>query len=140
MRAADKPCLVTSREFKPMAALALAYDGGASCRRALEFVVQNAVFRDFNLHVVTVAEGHREDQAAERLAEAERLLNAGGLSASCQVLSGEVETAIADFVKHTAVDLLIVGAYGHGRIRELLIGSTTTQLLRRCHLPVLCFR
>ena len=106
----------------------------------LRSIARSATARDFNLHVVTVAEGHREDQAAERLAEAERLLNAGGLSASCQVLSGEVETAIADFVKHTAVDLLIVGAYGHGRIRELLIGSTTTQLLRRCHLPVLCFR
>ncbi|MFT5837326.1 MAG: nucleotide-binding universal stress UspA family protein [Candidatus Azotimanducaceae bacterium] len=56
------------------------------------------------------------------------------------MLTGEVETAIADYVKHAHMDLLILGAYGHSRIRELLIGSTTTDLLRRCHVPVLCFR
>ena len=31
-------------------------------------------------------------------------------------------------------------AYGHSRIRSLLIGSTTTALLRACRIPVLVFR
>jgi len=56
------------------------------------------------------------------------------------VLSGEAETAIADYVQSAKIDLLVAGAYGHSRIRKLLIGSTTTELLRRCHVPVLCFR
>ena len=56
------------------------------------------------------------------------------------MLSGVVEVAIADYVKGTRSGMLILGAYGHTRIRELLIGSTTTELLRNCHVPVLCFR
>ncbi len=140
VRSATKPCLVTSREFKPIDHVAIAYDGGPSCRRALKFMAEDALFRAFNLHVITAVEGHKDDEAAERLAEAERLMNAAGIYPACQVLSGEVEASIADYVKQAQVDLLIVGAYGHGRIRELLIGSTTTELLRRCRVPVLCFR
>ena len=140
VRSVKKPCLVTSREFNPICRVAIAYDGGASCQRALKFMAENELFRAFDLHVITVVEGHQEDQAADCLAEAERLMNAAELYPSCQVLNGEVETAIADYVKQANLDLLIAGAYGHGRIRELLIGSTTTELLRRCHVPVLCFR
>jgi nucleotide-binding universal stress UspA family protein len=140
VRASTKPCLVTSREFRPIDHVAIAYDGGISCQRALEFMAQSELFRAFDIHVVIAAESHKEDQAAAQLAEAERMMNASGLYPACQLLSGEAETAIADYVKNAKIDLLVAGAYGHSRIRKLLIGSTTTELLRRCHVSVLCFR
>jgi nucleotide-binding universal stress UspA family protein len=36
--------------------------------------------------------------------------------------------------------LLVMGAYGHSRIRHLIIGSTTTTLLRTSPVPVLILR
>lgn len=39
-----------------------------------------------------------------------------------------------------AVDLLVMGAYGHSRIRNLIVGSTTTAMLRSCQIPVLLLR
>jgi nucleotide-binding universal stress UspA family protein len=36
--------------------------------------------------------------------------------------------------------MLVMGAYGHSRVRTLLIGRTTTALLRACRIPVLVFR
>jgi len=33
-----------------------------------------------------------------------------------------------------------MGAYGHSRIRNLVIGSTTTEMLRSCTVPVMLFR
>lgn len=140
LRSIDQPCLVTNRKFKAFDKAAIAYDGSASCQKALDFIAANELFRAFELHLVVCVEGHKEDQASERLKEAEGKLHKAGLYPQCQVLTGEVETAIADYVKHSHIDLLFVGAYGHSRIRELLIGSTTTELLRRCHVPVLCFR
>ncbi|MDP4644851.1 MAG: universal stress protein [Opitutales bacterium] len=140
IRSTDKPCLVTSRSFKPINRIAIAYDGGASSQKALSFLAAKEVFSSAELHVVTADEGHHEDESAARLAEAEATLKAAGLKATYQLLNGEVESAIADYVENAGIDLLVAGAYGHGRIRELLIGSTTTELLRRCHVPVLCFR
>jgi len=140
VRSASKPCLVTPRQFRPIDHVAVAYDGSPSCKKALEFMSKVELFTAFNLQVIVVNEGRHEDDAAELLAEAELMLNRFSLYPACQVLNGVAETAIADYVKQTKVDLLVAGAYGHTRIRELLIGSTTTALLRNCHVPVLCFR
>jgi len=140
LRSIDEPCLVTNRKFKAFEKVAIAYDGGASCRKALDYIAANELFRAMDLHVVVCVEGHKEDQASAHLKEAEGKLHKSGIYPTCQILTGEVETAIADYVNQSEIDLLMLGAYGHSRIRELLIGSTTTELLRRCHVPVLCFR
>lgn len=140
LRSIDRPCLVTNRKFRVFDKVAIAYDGGASCAKAIQFMADNEIFHALNLHLIVCVEGHKEEQASERLRDAETILRKSGLYPHCQVLSGEVETAIAEYVKHQSIDLLILGAYGHSRIRELLIGSTTTELMRSCHVPVLCFR
>ena len=44
------------------------------------------------------------------------------------------------YVEKQNIDFLIMGAYGHSRIRHLVIGSTTAQMLRCSHIPVLLFR
>jgi len=36
--------------------------------------------------------------------------------------------------------MLVMGAYGHSRIRQLLVGSTTTDMIRRATKPVLILR
>jgi nucleotide-binding universal stress UspA family protein len=140
LRSVDRPCLVTNRKFKAIEKIAIAYDGGASCQKALDYIAANEPFRSLEIHLVVCVEGHKEDQATQRLKEAEKKLQQAGLHPHCQILTGEVEIAIADYLKHSEIDLLLLGAYGHSRIRELLIGSTTTELLRSCHVPVLCFR
>jgi nucleotide-binding universal stress UspA family protein len=140
LRSLDKPCLVTNRKFKPIEKIAIAYDGGASCQKALDYIAANEPFKTLEIHLLVCVEGHKEDQATARLEEAESKMHKAGVYAKCQILNGEVETAIASYVKRGAIDLLVLGAYGHSRIRELLIGSTTTELLRKCHVPVLCFR
>jgi nucleotide-binding universal stress UspA family protein len=140
VRSIKEPCLVTNRKYGEVKRLALAYDGGESCRRAVDYIAETEPFRSLDIHLLVCVEGHRESQATERLESAEERLRKAGLNPHCQVLNGVVEGAIADFVRSNGIELLVLGAYGHSRIRELLIGSTTTELLRRCHVPVLCFR
>jgi nucleotide-binding universal stress UspA family protein len=53
---------------------------------------------------------------------------------------GEPEKAIARYIDDHDISLLLLGAYGHRRIRHLVIGSTTVQLLRSCQIPVLLYR
>lgn len=140
VRAVHCPCLVTARSYKPIQRIALAYDGGASCQKALHYLAHHPELNAIELHVLTVSESGHEDLAASRLAEAEAAMKTADISASYQLLSGLVVNALSDYVQEAQVDLLVAGAYGHSRIRELLIGSTTTELLRNCRIPVLCFR
>jgi len=140
VRASHKPCLVTSRQFKPIERLLLAYDGGKSCQELLQFLVESPAFKGLDLHMLTVAKKAGDEGALAHLNEAEQKVRAAGFNPVCQILQGEPETVIASYVKDKDISLLLIGAYGHSRIRHLVIGSTTAQMLRSSHIPVLLFR
>ena len=57
-----------------------------------------------------------------------------------EVRSGQPEIVIANSVETGGFDLLFMGAYGHSRIRGLIVGSTTTEMVRSCLVPVVLFR
>jgi nucleotide-binding universal stress UspA family protein len=139
VRASSKPCLVTSRTFQPIHKVLLAYDGGDSCMRAVRFLASSPVFQGLELHIVIVA-GPNEDDSMIRLREAEVIAREGGFTPTCQMLHGTTEEQISDYVSTNEISLLVMGAYGHTRIRHLIIGSTTTDMIRTCRIPVLLFR
>ena len=51
-----------------------------------------------------------------------------------------VGEAILDEAKERGVDLIVMGAYSHSRLRELLLGGVTKYLLENASLPVLMMR
>lgn len=81
-----------------------------------------------------------DQTAITRLNEAKQELQKAGFEPVCSLLGGEVEKAIANYITEQDISLLLMGAYGHNRIRHLVIGSTTAQLLRSSNIPVLLFR
>jgi nucleotide-binding universal stress UspA family protein len=140
VRASKKPCLVTSRAFKAVERVLLAFDGGKSGRRALEFLETDDTLRGLELHVVIVAAREAEEASLATLREAEERLTVAGFKPVCQMMHGIPEDEIADYIEAKAINLIIMGAYGHSRIRHLVIGSTTAEMMRQCRVPVLLFR
>jgi nucleotide-binding universal stress UspA family protein len=140
VRASSRPCLVTSRAFKPISRLLLAFDGGASCRRAIEFLATSPAFKGLELHIVVVAGAINAETALGILREAEAVARGGGFTPVCQMLHGTPGEQIANYVTANDIHMLVMGAYGHNRIRYLVIGSTTTEMIRSCRIPVLLFR
>ena len=139
VRACDKPVLVTSRAFRPIQNVLFAYDGGESSRRALDFLAADQMFEGMTITVVTVEEKGRPP-ATQTLDEAVSKLGSNGRKCAKKILSGEVESTISAFAESSNTDLLVIGAFGHNRLREFFIGSTTTELLRTKNMPLLCFR
>ncbi|XHX81268.1 MAG: universal stress protein [Stenomitos frigidus ULC029] len=72
--------------------------------------------------------------------QAKQQARSGGFEPICCLIEGHPEAAIAQYIEAHKIDLLLMGAYGHSRIRHLVIGSVTAQLLRSSHIPVLLFR
>lgn len=138
LRASIRPVLVASRAFKPINRFAIALDGGKAARKAVAYAAQTASLAGLEGHLVTVATDAAAGQALLDDAAAE--LADSGKPVRTTLLAGEPEAAIAGFVAQAGIDLVVMGAYGHGRIRNLILGSTTTALLRACRIPVLVFR
>ena len=140
IRTSNKPCLVTPRDYSPIKRVLFAYDGGKSCDKALKFLVGSPTFKDLELHIITIAKNHDTDSAEKYLKAAELKAIQGNFKPICQMFDGETEKIMGEYVDRHNIDFLVMGAYGHNRIRHLVIGSTTAQMLRRCHIPILLFR
>ena len=69
-----------------------------------------------------------------------KVLRDAGLSVETRRVEGQPDTALKQLVEAERFDMLVMGAYGHSRIRSLMIGSTTTQMIRSCKVPLLLFR
>ena len=137
VRASQLPVLVASRSFKPIKRVLIAFDGGASSRKAVEFLLSDPRFAAFDAHFVLAGKGRVPDEHLTWLQQ--RLSGWLGLHTVRQV-SGEAETVLSNYVTSEGIDLLAMGAYGHGPIRQFFVGSTTTAMLRACLIPFLLFR
>jgi hypothetical protein len=78
--------------------------------------------------------------AWEQLKEAEQRLVKGGHQVHLAIRAGEVEPTLHAYQLEQGIDLLVMGAYGHSRIRQFLVGSTTSHLLRTSTSPLLILR
>ena len=68
------------------------------------------------------------------------MLASAGFAVETRLLAGEPEQALPELLQAQGNALLVMGAYGHSRIRQLIVGSTTTALLRLSPVSVLVLR
>jgi nucleotide-binding universal stress UspA family protein len=79
-------------------------------------------------------------QARQQLKEAQAALQETGTTCDTELVAGDPQQVLPELVKRHAPALLVMGAFGHSRLRQLLLGSTTTTLLRLSKVPVLILR
>ena len=138
VRASHKPVLVASRSFKPIKRFLLAFDGGPSANKAVDYLAGKQVFNNLECHLLNVANPTTE--AKQQLENTAASLRDAGYPVKTTIQAGQAEAVICETIKKNEIDLLVMGAYGHSRIRNLIIGSTTTAMIRSCKIPVLLFR
>lgn len=138
VRASIRPVLVAARKFSPIKRVLIAFDGGASVQKAVDFIAKSTLLN--GTHCILVLAGKITTDAESSLVRATALLRNTGLQASTQIIAGEPERVISETVQKESIDLLVMGAYGHSKIRHLIIGSTTTAMVRTCQIPILMFR
>ncbi|KZB66582.1 universal stress protein UspA [Thalassospira lucentensis] len=138
VRSATKPVLVASRTFKPINKFLIAFDGGESAMKAVRHIANGKLFT--GLPCVLLCVGKPTDSLQEKLDNAAALLRKAGYEVEAGFEAGDPEDVIKNRIESDNIDLLVMGAYGHSRIRNLIIGSTTTEMVRSCQVPVMMFR
>ncbi|PRE49522.1 universal stress protein [Burkholderia multivorans] len=137
-RTLRRPTLIASEAFRPIKKALIAFDGSATGQKMIETVAASPLLRALPCHVLTV--GQQTPGPRDELEWAATRLSNAGLIVTSARREGHPERAIALYMVENDIDLLVMGAYGHSRIRELIVGSTTTALLRESLVPVLVLR
>jgi len=133
-----KPLFVAARAFRSVKRFLIAFDGGTSSLRALDYVASSPLFAGLEGQVLMA--GSDTEKNRNMLDNAAAALESTGMAVKTSLVPGQVDTVIAAAVEAEAIDLLVMGAYGHSRIRSMIIGSTTSEMLRSCKVPVILLR
>ena len=140
VRTSIKPCFVTPEKFQPIKRMLIAYDGSIESGKALHAGIDLAPALDAEVSIVTVCQRETEEAASKTLTEAVQLAQDHGLKPQAQLAHGNAETEILSHCEKSGPTLIVMGAYGHTRIRELILGSTTSHVLHKARAPVLLVR
>jgi nucleotide-binding universal stress UspA family protein len=136
VRAAHRPVLVVSGEaFVLPERVVVAFDGSLTAQRIVERVAASPLL--LGLPLVLAMAASKGAVARKRLSAACESLRAAGFDVAAEVQQRQPQEVLPQVLLSHAAGLLVMGAYGHGRIRELVLGSTTTALLRSSSVPVL---
>ncbi len=138
IRGSHRPVLVASRAFQPIDRFLIAFDGSPSAQKAVAYAAEQPLLRHLKCLLVTAGKPSAETERA--LQSARERLQTSGYETEAKILPGNPETVIAETIEAEKIQLLVMGAYGHSRIRQLIVGSTTTIMIRTCRIPVLMFR
>ncbi|KEZ76049.1 universal stress protein [Salinisphaera hydrothermalis] len=138
IRGVSCPILVTNQSFTPPQRVLIAFDGSKTGQRVIERAVATPLLSEVEVHLVYV--GQPNDERRRQIDAAAETLRAAGATLTTAVLEGDVEPALHDYQRQHGLDLMVMGAYGHTRIRQLLVGSTTTDMIRRAEVPLLIVR
>ncbi|AEY01658.1 Usp domain protein [Oceanimonas sp. GK1] len=138
IRTTDKPLLLTDGEFTTPQRIMIAFDGSDTTRKCVDYIAKSPLFKGLECHVVMVAGPSEEKQA--QLEAARQLLEDHGHQATAALLQGEVKKNLLAYQEKQNMDLMVMGAYGHSRIRLWLLGSITDLMLQESHKPMLILR
>ncbi|CAH0445747.1 universal stress protein [Ralstonia pseudosolanacearum] len=121
--------------------LLVAWNGGRESARALHDAIP--LMPEATVHVLQMMDGHPRHWAEETtLGQVARALKAHGVDSTVEEAScAGPDVAIGEMLLSRAADfnadLIVMGAYGHSRLRELVLGGVTRTLLNTMTVPVL---
>jgi nucleotide-binding universal stress UspA family protein len=116
----------------------LAYDGSEASGKALELLVNSQRFTHLPVHLVTVGESPSTTSALQDAATS-KLLNAGH-TVTAVTLEGEPSKTLRSYQDEHDIDLTLMGAFSHTRLREWVLGSMTVKMLLSSSRPLLLLR
>lgn len=138
VRSSHIPILISSRSFKPIEKFLIAFDGRTMAMKAVDHVARDPLFAGLDCRLLMV--GPDRAGSRKKLEDAEATLRAGGFEVEASLVPGQADNVIAEAVETDGINLLVMGAYSHSRLRTLFIGSTTAETIRNCLVPILIYR
>jgi nucleotide-binding universal stress UspA family protein len=116
----------------------IAWDGSRAAARAIADAMP-ALNLAKKVHILTIM-NEKESAVSGLGGELARHLKVHGIESGVEEVDAKgaaIGVVLAQYVKSLSADLLVMGAYGHSRVREFLLGGATQSVLNSPPAPVL---
>lgn len=140
IRSLHKPILVINTDFREPKNLMLAYDGSEAAVKALDMVAVSSLLKALPCHLIHVSDAELPVSEDNVLQSAQSKLEQAGITVHSHHLTGAMAQVLTEYQHNNAIDLLVMGAFSHSRLRTFLLGSLTVKMLQSTQTPMLLLR
>jgi nucleotide-binding universal stress UspA family protein len=134
IKIAERCVIVCGGRPSPMSACAIAFDGGETARRALDFAARFASILQSTIHIIYATSDHAA--GVQIVGAAEAVLSLQGVAFVTHIEPGTPGEVVARVVERTKCDALFAGAHvTRGRTSKVTV-SHAEQILQHTDIPV----
>lgn len=138
-RASSIPILICSEEFSTPTSYMIAFDASKTAITATQMVAKSLLLRGMQGHIVMI--GNQDSASKQSLSAAVAQLQTAGFTVKAHHLpEADVVDSLLSFQLENQIDIMVVGAYGRSKWRQLFLGSTTTEIIASTLSPVILVR
>ncbi|ADZ91708.1 universal stress protein [Marinomonas mediterranea] len=138
-RRLHSPILVTPDNFSAPTNFMIAYDGREAADNAINKIIKSPLLKGLKCHLVMVATKANEDKR-DKIETAKSLLASEGYEVEAQLLNGEIYPILTQYKRDNNIELLVMGAYAHSKVRQFFVGSNTNKMISESKIPLLILR
>jgi len=128
VRTMHRPILVVPAHFNEPQNFMIAFDGSSTTRKVVEMVAASPLLKGLPCNVVLV--GSETPDLKMQLDWTRATLESAGFFVTTALVPGDVKEGLCNYRELHDVDVLVMGAYGHSKIRQFLVGSTTSKMIQ----------
>lgn len=134
VRRTAKPTMIVPQQYQEIRKPLVATDGSPMATAALRTAATFASALELPLSVVHCA--LERETGEQTVAQTKALMEGEGITGNVDFCPGNPHDDLMRYIEAHGHDALFIGAFGHNRVVEWVIGSTTQYLLRACQRPL----
>ena len=135
-RQIHSPLFIAGQQYKEFKSIICAYDRSEASNTGLKLSAYLSEQLNMPLEVLTVNDDELERE--ETLEEARIYLEPYNLDHQLRHEAGDPSKMLIKVTQDVpSPALMVMGSFGHSRIREAILGSTTVQVMRKAYKPIL---
>ena len=138
LRKASHPVMVIPDTFITPVSFMIAYDGRETAEIALQRVIDGGLLHGLHCHLVSVK--NNESNQNDKFVLAQQKLEGKGFNVTASFIEGNIHESLMEYKEAHDIGLIVMGAFGHSKLRQFFLGSNTLKMLERCKVPMVVLR
>ncbi|MDX2321010.1 MAG: universal stress protein [Moritella sp.] len=138
IRQVHTPIVIAPQDFTEPTNFMLAYDGRETADKAVQRIIAGGLLKGMTCHLVTIKNSENTQQQKFELTQAR--LEKEGFNVIATYLEGDISVALMDYKQQHAIELVVMGAFAHSKVRSFFLGSNTMRMIENCRVPLIVLR
>ncbi len=138
IRQVHTPIVIAPQDFSEPTNFMLAYDGCETADKAVQRIIEGGLLKGMTCHLVTIKNNDKAQK--QKFEQTQARLTEEGFDVMATYLKGDTSTVLMDYKQRNEIQLVVMGAFSHSKVRNFFLGSNTIRMIENSQVPLIVLR